>query len=194
VQHRRHWTQPVPVLICRAQRIDSLDPRRYSPPSLQSSVFVNANGNLTFGAANADFSESVAELLSGPPRIAPLWDDLTPTTSAGVVQGLVIAEERDKSLFVHFVSVPEFLATGTNYFTVELRHNGAVNMTWQATNRSDGLIGISQGGGAADPGPVDLSRTSGLSAGGTTYEGFTGSFTTYGGVDLSFATRTFRRP
>jgi hypothetical protein len=152
----------------------------------RSSVFVNGNGNLTFGEANADFTESVPELLSGPARIAPLWDDLN------AVGGLVIAEERDKSLFVHFVSVPEFLATGTNYFTTELRRDGAVTITYQATNRSDALVGVTQGGGAADPGPTDLSAGT-HSAVGTTYEVFGGSFGTYGGTDLSYRTLTFRR-
>jgi hypothetical protein len=152
-----------------------------------TSVFVNGNGNLTFGAANGDFSETVPELLSGPPRIAPLWDDLNATA------GLVIAEERGTSLFVHFVSVPEFLVTGTNYFTVELDKRGGVNIDWYATNRSDGIVGLTQGGGAPDPGPTDLSHTRRLSAVGTTYEGFVGSFGTYGGVDLSYSSVRFKR-
>ena len=78
-----------------------------------SSVFVNGNGNLTFGASDADFTETVPELLTGPPRIAPLWDDL-------FRPGRVVAEETDRELRVHFVSVPEFLAAGTNYFSVTL--------------------------------------------------------------------------
>ena len=131
-----------------------------------SSVFVNGNGNLTFGAADLDFTESVAELLAGPPRIAPLWDDLNPAA------GLVIAEENDKSLKIHFVSVPEFLVTGTNYFSVKLDRRGEITMNYGATNRSDAIVGVTQGGGAADPGPIDISRTW-LSAIGTTYEQFT---------------------
>jgi hypothetical protein len=159
-----------------------------------SSVFVNGNGNLTFGAGSDDFSESVAELLGGPPRIAPLWDDLSPTNFfTGEQQGLVIAEEKDKTLFVHFVSVPEFLTTGTNYFSVALERDGDVTISWQATNRSDALVGLSQGGNAADPGATDLSNASHLSATGTTYESFVGSFGTYGGIDLSFTTRKFKK-
>ena len=150
-----------------------------------SSVFVNGNGNLTFGAANGDFTESVPEFLAGPPRIAPLWDDLNP------VGGLVIAEEKDHALTVHFVSVPEFLATGTNYFSVALNRTGAITIDYGATNRSDALVGVTEGMGAANPGPIDLSQSM-LNALGTSYETFIGSFTTYGGVDLSFRRLRFR--
>ena len=159
-----------------------------------SSVWVNANGNLTFGAGSADSSESVPELLSGPPRIAPLWDDLSPSSpSTGAPQGMVIVEEKQGQLLVHFASVPEFQTTGTNYFTVELNHKGDIKFDYGATNRSDGIVGVSQGGGAFDPGPTDLSRAWWLSARGTTYQPFAGSFGTYGGVDLSFKELTFRK-
>ena len=162
----------------------------------RSSVFVNANGNLTFGAPDGDFTETVPELLAGPARIAPLWDDLFPGS------GLVIAEEKNRQLLVHFVSVPEFLATGTNYFTVVLDRTGDITFDYGATNRSDTLAGVTQGGGAADPGPTDLSEARHLSAVGTTYEniplvigseGFvsSGSFAAYGGVDLSWTELRF---
>jgi hypothetical protein len=154
-----------------------------------SSMFVNDNGNVTFGAASGDFSETVLELRAGPPRIAPLWDDLN------VVNGLVIAEENDGELQIHFVSVPEFLATGTNYFTVKLDRTGNIAIDYGAINRSDGIVGVSEGGGAADPGPTDLIRELRLSASGTTYEQFAGvSFATYGGADLAFTEIRFRPP
>ncbi len=153
-----------------------------------SSVFVNGNGNLTFGAANADFTETAAELLAGPPRIAPLWDDLF------APNGLVIAEESDRALEIHYVSVPEFSATGTNYFSVKLDKRGDITFNYGATNRSDAIVGVTQGGGVADPGPIDISRAW-LSAIGTTYEQFTAaSFGAYGGVDLSFQEITFKKP
>ena len=155
-----------------------------------SSVWVNGNGNLTFGAPDEDFTETVPEFLAGPPRIAALWDDLFPPA------GLVIAEENNKSLKVHFVSVPEFLVagpTGTNYFTVDLDWKGAILIDYGATNRSDGIIGVTPGGGVVDPGPIDLSRSF-LTVVGTLYELFLGSFGNYHGTDISFTDLKFRKP
>jgi hypothetical protein len=130
------------------------------------SVFVNSNGNLTFGTGDPDFSESVGELLALSPRIAPLWDDLDATT------GLVIAEPRNRALAVHYVSVPEFFSDSPNYFTVHMDASGAFLFDYGATARSDALVGISPGGGAADPGETDLSRFPLLRKRGTTYEQF----------------------
>ena len=78
-----------------------------------TSVFVNSNGNLTFGSGDTDFSESVAELLSDQPRIAPLWDDLSPNHG-----GWVGVEFGNGSATISFVGVPEFFASTTNTFSV----------------------------------------------------------------------------
>ncbi|HEY6552292.1 MAG TPA: hypothetical protein VI669_03010, partial [Vicinamibacteria bacterium] len=86
----------------------------------RTSVFVNSNGNLTFETGDGDFSESVAEFLSGPARIAPLWDDLDAST------GLVIAEPTPFALNLHYVSVPQFFTSSANYFTVRLIFGGGM--------------------------------------------------------------------
>ncbi len=137
-----------------------------------SSVFVNANGNLTFGAGDTDFSESVGEFLANEPRIAPLWRDLNP--SAG---GEVYAEYAAGSVSVTWENVPEWLATGANTFSVTLDASGDVEMDYGAMTTSDGLAGVTPGGNTAGgPGAVDLSAAAGLSATGSTYEQFLAGF------------------
>ena len=72
--------------------------------------------------------------------------------------------------------------------------DGDIGIDYLATNRSDALVGVSQGGGAADPGPTDLSEDRWQSAVGTTYERFLGSFGTWVGIDLSFSSLKFDNP
>jgi hypothetical protein len=133
-----------------------------------NTVFVNGNGNLTFGGGDTDFSESVADLLAGPPRIAALWDDLF------AFDGLVVATPEPGALTVHFVSVPEFFSDRANNFSVRMESSGRITVRYAGVLAPDALVGISQGGGAADPGQTNLSRVfGGFPKSGTTYEQFT---------------------
>ena len=150
--------------------------------SSYSSVFVNSNGNLTFGSGDTDFSESVSELLNDQPRIAPLWDDLSPNNG-----GQVTAEFGAGEITVTFDSVPEFISTGANTFAVTLRADGSVTIAYGAVSALDGLVGVTPGGGAADPGETDLSAGGSLSVNGVTYELFTAG----DAFDLSGATLDF---
>lgn len=148
-----------------------------------SSVFVGSNGYLTFGGGDFDFSESVAELLSGLPRIAPLWDDLNP--AAG---GTVTAGPTGPDFFVEFDAVPEFGTANNNTFRIVLRPDGTYNVDYPNIDALDGLVGRSPGGGAADPGETDLSAAPQPIAPGveTVYEIFTASDNDLSGANLEF--------
>ncbi|KAA9132723.1 hypothetical protein F3N42_05785 [Marinihelvus fidelis] len=149
--------------------------------SSYSSVWVNSNGNLTFGSADTWFLESVADLLNLQPRISPLWDDLSPN-----VGGSVSAEVGTDEITVIFDDVPEFASTSSNTFMVTLRADGSYTIEYGLVEALDGLAGVSEGGGAADPGETDLSAGSAYPAAGTTYENFTGADNDLSGLTLEF--------
>jgi hypothetical protein len=152
-----------------------------------TSAFVNGNGNLTFGSANDDFSESVTEFLSAQPRIAALWDDLDPS------DGLVVATAEPGALTIHFVTVPEFFTEKANNFSIRLDSHGNVTLNYLGVLAQDGLVGITKGGGAADPGPSDLSRLIPLfPKNKTTYELFTPTGTLVSPFDLPFRQVVFK--
>ena len=149
--------------------------------TMYPAVFVNSNGNLTFGAGSTDFSETVGEFLSGPPRIAPLWDDLNP--GAG---GMVVVSTTASTWTVSFQNVPEFGGVTGNNFSVTLHAGGAIDLAYGTTTHNDGLVGVTPGGGAANPGETDLSAAAALSATGTTYEQFGTGELDLGGLTLLF--------
>ncbi len=133
------------------------------------SVWVNSNGNLTFGSGDTDFSESVSEFLNDQPRIAPLWDDLSPN------QGGQISVEFDAgSTTIIFDGVPQFFAGDDNTFMATMRADGSYTIEYGNIDATDGLAGTTEGGGAADPGETDLSAGGPFNKAGTTYEQFTG--------------------
>lgn len=136
-----------------------------------SDVFVGSNGYLTFGSGDTDFSESVNDFLSDQPRIA-VWDDFNPNAS-----GIVEFTRTANSFIASWNSVPEFFSRGANTFNISLFSDGAVEINLSNLTTSDVLVGISQGGGVADPGETDLSASSGsFDVSQTTYEAFNGDF------------------
>ena len=145
-------------------------------------VFVNSNGNLTFGSGDTDFSESVGEFLSDQPRIAAVWDDLSPNQG-----GLVLVNSDATAFEVSFTDVPQFLAGDSNNFTVTLLPDGSISIDYGVVDATDGIAGVTEGGGATDPGETDLSASPSQSANGTTYESFSGGDNDLGGVSLAFS-------
>ncbi|TQV86077.1 hypothetical protein FKG94_00515 [Exilibacterium tricleocarpae] len=132
------------------------------------SVFVNSNGNLTFGSPDLSFP-SAGNLLSGPPRIAQFWADLDPGS-----QGLVTANVQSATATITFSNVPLFPITQPNTFAVTLNANGSIAFDYGDLDdvTTPRLVGISEGGGAVDPGSTDLSGAANFPVSGTTYEEF----------------------
>lgn len=167
-----------------------------------TSVFVQANGNLTFGdAGDPELTENVPYLLDGPPRIAPFWADLDPSgfgdgSSDPFPPGLVLVDQQPDSLTVHYASVPGFGGAPPNYFSTRLNRDGTFQMAWGPVDRDrfDAIVAVSEGNGAADPGPVDLSATRTHSAAGTTYEDFSRFGSGPGSFDLVFRDLVFLNP
>jgi hypothetical protein len=134
-----------------------------------TSVFVNSNGNLTFGSGNTDWSYSVSDFLSDQPRIAPLFVDLSPNNG-----GTVSVEFGPGTATVTYDSIPEFFWGGSNTFMVTLRSDGSFTIEYGLMTGPEGVTGATEGGGAADPGETDLSAGGPFLASGTTYELFDG--------------------
>ena len=79
-------------------------------------LFVNSDGNVTFGVEeHASSDRNVARFLTGPPRIAPLFDDLDPSTGGGVYRRV-----DGDALLITWCDVPEFDAS-TRRVNVQLR-------------------------------------------------------------------------
>jgi hypothetical protein len=123
-------------------------------------VWICSNGWVALEATTAaDLGESVAALISGPTRIACVWDDLNPASG-----GAVYAEQdpANPGLFhITWDQVPEFALGGSNTFQLTLDASGGWQLKFGAMSLSDGMSGYSLGNGATDAGASDLTAITG---------------------------------
>lgn len=108
-------------------------------------VFVNSDGNLTFGRGDTDFSErSLGRFTAGPPRIAPFFADLDPAKASGGVRVLAAGSR----VVISWVGVPPYTFVGVGplqTFQVRLHSNGTVEFAWSNVTLGSAVVGIAPG-------------------------------------------------
>ena len=141
-----------------------------------TSIDVDSNGRIMLpGLLGSDFSESVAELLTNPSTICPMWTDFNPADSGA---DDVYFNALPGKAVVTWHQVPFF--GSTTYMTVQctLWADNRITFVYDSSvpNGSDALVGVSEGNGVADPGAIDYSTRPFPASGLTVYESFVGSF------------------
>ncbi len=103
-------------------------------------IYVGSNGYITFGAADNSWNETIAQHFALP-RVAALFDDLSP--QLGAVSWRLLADR----VAVTWLAVPEYNATTTNTFQIELYFDGRIAFSYLDVAAADGLVGLSAGTG-----------------------------------------------
>ena len=110
-----------------------------------SSLYVGANGYLTFGSPDTTFVELLSAHFAKP-RIAGHFNDLLP--SAG---GAISWKQWSDRAVVTYQNVPKIQPTGGNSFQIEMYFDGRIRITCLGIGSLDGLIGLSKGAGIPVP-------------------------------------------
>ncbi|HJS72955.1 MAG TPA: hypothetical protein VJ921_01620, partial [Vicinamibacteria bacterium] len=116
-------------------------------------LFLNSDGNFTFGAGDsASAARSLERFLSGPPRIALFFADLDP--SAGGEVRVLNGPDR---FVVTWNAVPEWGEDAPNTFQIEIVRDGTIYMKYGAVvSAGSAIVGVATGGGGGEVSLVDL--------------------------------------
>lgn len=130
------------------------------PGGTATGIVVSSNGFIYLGAtgSNGCCSGSNVGLLTGPPRIAPLWMDLNPSAGGTITFD---ASPATQMAWVTYTNVPEFGNAVASTFQIALWSSGQVDVLFQACMNAThlALTGWSRGTNARDPGSIDLSAS-----------------------------------
>jgi hypothetical protein len=152
-----------------------------------SQAFVNSDGNVTFEEDDrASTERNITRVLTGPPRIAPFFADLDPTTGTGRVFVLAAADQ----FTVTWCNVRGFESQRITTTQVTLLPDGAIEMKFADTvNLLDAIVALSPGRTGVFA-PIDLSAD-GPTSGGAGAAGE--RFAERGSLDTSAVAQKFYR-
>ncbi|HYO83345.1 MAG TPA: hypothetical protein VES20_18210, partial [Bryobacteraceae bacterium] len=109
-------------------------------------VWINSDGNLTFGGGDAEITDrSLGRFSSGQPRIAALFRDLDPSQPRGT--GVTVSSA-GAAWEVTWDGVPEFRSSGagpSQSFQIRLYPDGTIDIAFGSVTTQEAVVGISAG-------------------------------------------------
>jgi hypothetical protein len=121
--------------------------------SSYTEVYVNANGNLSFGMSNLLPSGTASDFTNGVPSIAPFWTDLNPELGGSVT----VDDTGTPGQAVTFTyAISDNLQGGPNTAAVTLFSGGHIQMRYGSCGIVEAVAGLTPGGVIPTP-QVDLS-------------------------------------
>ena len=130
--------------------------------SSYSSVFVNSDGNITFGQGDTASTErGVTRFNSGPPRVGGFFADLNPETSPGSVYFNQLSDR----IVITWNRIREYGSSREASFQIALFPDGSFELAYGSVNVSSGIAGWAAGGSTGAVNVVDLSSASGVLSG-----------------------------
>jgi uncharacterized protein (TIGR03437 family) len=122
-------------------------------------VSVNSDGNLTFGVGDSSSDARVlGRMVSGPPRISPLFADLDPAQAQDGVRVL----SQSSRLVITWSKVPVYQASGLGpfqTFQVALYPSGVIELSYSSVTAPDAIVGITPGNLSGDTNLVSFNGT-----------------------------------
>ncbi|MBM3811895.1 MAG: hypothetical protein FJW20_09695 [Acidimicrobiia bacterium] len=150
-------------------------------------MFVNSDGNITFGRGDNAISErSLGRMTAGAPRISGLFRDLDPSMTP---TGVRVLSESGR-LVVNWVNVPEYVPFGfgpPNTFQIRMYPNGRIEFSYQGISSNSAVVGIAPGNLEGSSSVVSFSAGSNLHFTGALAERFAGAEE----VDIVLAAQKF---
>jgi hypothetical protein len=130
-------------------------------------IFIGTNGYITFTQGDTSFRLSPTVLASNLPRIAPLWADLEVDNS-----GNIYYNRLDGHHLITWEGAGQAAYAGLSTFQALLYDDGRIAFSYRKVKAHAALAGISPGGSAAEPQPVDLSSPPAERFSGPVFEAF----------------------
>ena len=120
-----------------------------------TNLWICSNGFVAASGSSTSYQPSSTALLTGAPTWAALWRDLNPSTG-----GQVRFDANATRAVVTYNAVRNFGQTTTVTFQLQFYPSGTVHVIYQAVaGTPTTTVGWSRGGGAGDPGAIDISAS-----------------------------------